>query len=59
MDWRVQCGAMGKTFRFLIPAVTWKASLNFLFCLKNGGVSNDLLTSCEDKVASVLTELCA
>lgn len=59
MDWRVQCGAMGKTFRFLIPAVTWKASLNFLFCLKNGGVSNDPLTSCEDKVASVLTELCA
>lgn len=48
MDWRLQHGVMGKIFVFLIPAVTWEDSLNFLFCLKNGGVSNDPLTSCED-----------
>lgn len=48
MDWRLQHGAMGKILLFLISAVTWKDSLNFLLCLKNGGVSNDPLMSCEN-----------
>lgn len=36
-----------KMLVLLVPLVTWKISPNLLLLSENGGVNNDLLTSCE------------